>query len=336
MRNLLTALFLCFAILVGIVETASGASTPHGPKTASGDFWENPNICTYKLGSLELEPCRGDTIVGYDSATGVLYYVRQNPWTSFDPHGLAEEKRKTVGEIYELKSDKNQYTGQATRVEGNREFAEQRLNTGYQQHKDVATAENARGKATQVTVSDSARLNKKQTEELMKAAESIKYHEGLDSSLADLNKIDTSGGKMYDLDKAQEIFKTHGASWGDARDFSPVVGPKGGIGWRPTSQMGTLSGQGYSHLTKASLARRLLRKLPVVGGFFTAGTIANAPASERGKTAVMTISGADVAEAALNNNPATNAGKRNVNRHYNKVNNWYKMLDDPENPDPIR
>ena len=88
MRQVLTALFLCFAILVGIVDSASGASTVHGPKTASGDFWENPNICTYKLGSLELEPCRGDTIVGYDSATGVLYYVRQNPWSSFDPLGL--------------------------------------------------------------------------------------------------------------------------------------------------------------------------------------------------------------------------------------------------------
>ena len=88
MRNLLTALFLCFAILLGIAESASGASTVHGSKTASGDFWENPNICTYKLGSLELEPCRGDTIVGYDSATGVLYYVRQNPWSKFDPLGL--------------------------------------------------------------------------------------------------------------------------------------------------------------------------------------------------------------------------------------------------------
>ena len=92
MRNLLTALFLCFAILVGIVESASGASTVHGPKTASGDFWENPNIYTYKLGSLELEPCRGDTIVGYDSATGVLYYVRQNPWTAFDSTGLGARR----------------------------------------------------------------------------------------------------------------------------------------------------------------------------------------------------------------------------------------------------
>ena len=88
MRTILTALFLCFAILLGIAESASGASTVHGSKTASGDFWENPNICTYKLGSLELEPCRGDTIVGYDSATGVLYYVRQNPWTYYDPYGL--------------------------------------------------------------------------------------------------------------------------------------------------------------------------------------------------------------------------------------------------------
>ena len=100
MRTILTALFLYFAILLGIAESASGASTVHGSKTAYGDFWENPNICTYKLGSLELEPCRGDTIVGYDSATGVLYYVRQNPWTHFDPHGLWLFGYDTAGEYF--------------------------------------------------------------------------------------------------------------------------------------------------------------------------------------------------------------------------------------------
>ena len=91
MRPNLTALLLLFAILTGIAETALGASTIHGQKTASGDFFEDPDIFTYKLGSLGLEPCQGDTIIGYDPATGVLYYVRQNPWSKFDPLGLLED-----------------------------------------------------------------------------------------------------------------------------------------------------------------------------------------------------------------------------------------------------
>ena len=98
MRTRLTALFLCFAILLGIAGTASGAINVNGQKTASGDFFEDPNIYTYKLGSLELEPCREDTIVGYDPATGVLFYVRQNPWSKFDPLGLWEINRDSSEE----------------------------------------------------------------------------------------------------------------------------------------------------------------------------------------------------------------------------------------------
>ena len=108
MRTRLTALFLCFAILLGIAGTASGAINVNGQKTASGDFFEDPNIYTYKLGSLELEPCREDTIVGYDPATGVLFYVRQNPWSAFDPLGL-KTKQDYRDQIAELKRKKDEW-----------------------------------------------------------------------------------------------------------------------------------------------------------------------------------------------------------------------------------
>ena len=64
-------------------------STLTAKKPRLGIFGKILTFYTYKLGSLAQEPCRGDTIVGYDSATGVLFYVRQNPWSSFDPTGLA-------------------------------------------------------------------------------------------------------------------------------------------------------------------------------------------------------------------------------------------------------
>jgi Restriction endonuclease fold toxin 3 len=44
---------------------------------------------TYVLGSLAQEPQQWDTILGYDPASGVVFYVRQNPWSLFDPMGLS-------------------------------------------------------------------------------------------------------------------------------------------------------------------------------------------------------------------------------------------------------
>ena len=88
MKRALAALLLCLAILLGIVGNASGAAITFDAKNCVGVSDSNPNIRTYMLGSLEQEPQRGDTIVGYDPATGVVFYVNQNPWSKFDPLGL--------------------------------------------------------------------------------------------------------------------------------------------------------------------------------------------------------------------------------------------------------
>jgi A nuclease of the HNH/ENDO VII superfamily with conserved LHH len=87
-RRVFQALLPCLAILFGIEGSASGAYVDATTKNHVGVSGPNPNIHTYVLGSLGLEPQRGDTILGYDPATGVVFYVRQNPWTKFDPLGL--------------------------------------------------------------------------------------------------------------------------------------------------------------------------------------------------------------------------------------------------------
>jgi hypothetical protein len=87
-RRVFQALLPCLAILFGIEGSASGAYVDATTKNRVGVSGPNPDIHTYVLGSLGLEPQRGDTILGYDPATGVVFYVRQNPWTKFDPLGL--------------------------------------------------------------------------------------------------------------------------------------------------------------------------------------------------------------------------------------------------------
>jgi hypothetical protein len=79
---MLLAFLLCFT------GTVSGAYAPMGTESRVGVSGPNPDIHAYVLGSLELEPQRGDTILGYDPVSGVVFYVRQNPWTKFDPLGL--------------------------------------------------------------------------------------------------------------------------------------------------------------------------------------------------------------------------------------------------------
>jgi hypothetical protein len=89
-RRILSSITLLLAFLLCFAGTASAAYVDTASKDRVGVSERIPIILTYYVGSLELEPQRGDTIIGYDPATGVVFYVRQNPWTKFDPLGLNE------------------------------------------------------------------------------------------------------------------------------------------------------------------------------------------------------------------------------------------------------
>ena len=100
MKRAFTALFLCLAILLGIAETASGAYVDPGVKNRVGGFWENPNIPTYEIDPFAPETHRKITIPHYDIATDVVFFVNQNPWSAFDPHGLEGSYLSSFGESF--------------------------------------------------------------------------------------------------------------------------------------------------------------------------------------------------------------------------------------------
>ena len=93
MRKSLTALFLCLAALIGDAETAS-ARAELVSENRVGLCGENPNIDTKDFIPFALPLQSGSGGVNYDVVSGVcigpnLYtYVKQNPWTYYDPHGL--------------------------------------------------------------------------------------------------------------------------------------------------------------------------------------------------------------------------------------------------------
>jgi hypothetical protein len=89
-RHALASLTLFLAFLLCFTGTVSGAHTRVDSENHFGVLGPNPNIYSYALGYPDLEPSREFTITGYDPASGVVFYVRQNPWTKFDPLGLNE------------------------------------------------------------------------------------------------------------------------------------------------------------------------------------------------------------------------------------------------------
>lgn len=87
-QRVLTALILCLAILLGIAGNASGAFTQPRLENRVGGFGDPFGDYAGFDGLQALEPHREITILCYDPATDVWFYVRQNPWTFFDPLGL--------------------------------------------------------------------------------------------------------------------------------------------------------------------------------------------------------------------------------------------------------
>ena len=83
---------MLFAFLFGTSGSVLGAYNHSSPEVLSGNFllWEAEVSAEWPL---ELaDPTREMGVWVYDEALGVLVYVRQNPWTAFDPTGLFMQK----------------------------------------------------------------------------------------------------------------------------------------------------------------------------------------------------------------------------------------------------
>jgi len=91
-QRVFTALFLCLAILFGIAANASGAFTQPRLETRAEVFESPAQVDAWQIEPLSLELRPATTMWGYDPATDVWFYVRQNPWTMFDPLGLESKK----------------------------------------------------------------------------------------------------------------------------------------------------------------------------------------------------------------------------------------------------
>lgn len=78
--------------------TAS-AYVDYGAKNRVGGFGADPAFYTGGFDSLALDAHQEITILCYDPATDVWFYVRQNPWTYYDPYGLEVGGGSGVGGI---------------------------------------------------------------------------------------------------------------------------------------------------------------------------------------------------------------------------------------------
>jgi len=93
LKRVLSSLLLVVLLLCGLTDRAGAASTAL-QKTVSGSLGQTPDKYTFSDPLLVLELQRDREVWGYDIVLDVdvgpnLYaYVRQNPWSKFDPLGL--------------------------------------------------------------------------------------------------------------------------------------------------------------------------------------------------------------------------------------------------------
>jgi hypothetical protein len=89
---LLAPLLAVLALLLGLTENASAAFNDAATEPHYGNFllWESEASASEWLQPADPTKENGEWI--YDGALGVPVYVRQNPWTKFDPLGLAEDR----------------------------------------------------------------------------------------------------------------------------------------------------------------------------------------------------------------------------------------------------
>lgn len=100
------------AALLGLLGNASGAHN-FGPENRTWDFFGNTNIYTLESGAPSQINTGGNALYSYEGASGVGYYVRQNPWSKFDPLGLSEDdpNQPVRGSRHELFTTLNEANG---------------------------------------------------------------------------------------------------------------------------------------------------------------------------------------------------------------------------------
>lgn len=85
---MLTPLLAVLGVLLSLAGSASAAINYDAQKAHYGNFlpWEQPALG--EIGPQAFDLLGNNDFVIYDGALGVEVYVRQNPWTYFDPLGL--------------------------------------------------------------------------------------------------------------------------------------------------------------------------------------------------------------------------------------------------------
>ena len=90
--TLLAPLFAVLAVLLGLAGSASGAFDYAATKPHYGNFWDYPEQAQSDASPQSLEALGENGVGAYDYPLDVPVYVRQNPWSKFDPKGLEEKE----------------------------------------------------------------------------------------------------------------------------------------------------------------------------------------------------------------------------------------------------
>jgi hypothetical protein len=89
---LLAPLLAVLALLLGLAGSASAAFNAAATDPHYGNFLLHTEAPA-RIPLAIADPAREIGVWLYDSTLGVPVYVRQNPWTSFDPHGLSADEK---------------------------------------------------------------------------------------------------------------------------------------------------------------------------------------------------------------------------------------------------
>ncbi len=137
----LAPLFAVLAMLLGLTEAASAAFNPAAQNPHYGNFLLRESEVSTSEWLQLADPIKEKGEWIYDGALGVPVYVRQNPWTMFDPDGLFEWSKvgqslsNTVKGIGELGQDAGNSINEilwlgAAGFEANGRFNQKALNIG--------------------------------------------------------------------------------------------------------------------------------------------------------------------------------------------------------------